>query len=522
MEQANFDTEKKEKDLELFNLQCKVEQLTRQIDNQEAIFNQNLKQIQEICIDCLKSRPYRVAYFLHRISMQVRYGGEHEKRDFNKWISAKILNKPRRSKYNPFIDILDIYNGIYREINNKNLDYYKELLIKKFTPMKDGVYFDYISKEYERLDRVTEKSDLENNSTKLVYSIIKNSKYKGIIIYPPVIPWEPFQTPQQLLVSFAKRGYLCFFTEHDGEGHKGVFCLEKNLWAVPESDLLKAIHDKEVIIMLTWMGSIPFVSHIQNAKIWYHILDQIDIFTFYDYSYESMHNEIIKKAEWTSYVSKPLTKYLENRADAIYLPNACHAEELIEIKKTKCPADFSEIVKSGKPIIGYFGWIDEWMDFNILMEVAEEKPDCQFVMIGPINYNNKKVSDAMNQLKKQRNIYFLGRKKYEDLPGYAKRFNIAIIPFLINDMMDCVSPIKFYEYCAYGLPTITSYMPEMDNYRCSFVECYRTKKEFVKLIDLFLDENTQIEAQKKAPKIALENTWISRIKTMETAFAGGK
>ena len=128
---------------------------------------------------------------------------------------------------------------------------------------------------------------------------------------------------------------------------------------------------------------------------------------------------------------------------------------------------------------------------------------------------SKGLKTAQQKLEKVSNIYLLGRKKYEELPSYAHRFTVATIPFQINEMMDCVSPIKFYEYCAYGLPTISSYMPEMAKCECDFVACYHSKEEYVSLIKQYIKPEILEKARKHAPEIAINNTWHARVKRME-------
>lgn len=270
--------------------------------------------------------------------------------------------------------------------------------------------------------------------------------------------------------------------------------------------------------MLTWMGSVPFVEHISNKKIWYHVLDQLDIFSLYDDSYLAMHNWMVQHSDWVSYVAKPLLKCLEGREDTIYLPNACHAEELISTSAGEVPEDMKSIMATGHPIIGYFGWIAEWMDYDLLEKVVKKRPNYEFVMIGPMDETKDIVSKGVERLKQYPNIHFLGRKKYEDLPAYARRFQVGTVPFLINEMMNCVSPIKFYEYCAYGIPTITSYMPEMESYSCEFVRCYHTENEYMQLLDEFVGDQVQAAAQKEAPLLALKNTWKARAKLIGALY----
>ena len=344
--------------------------------------------------------------------------------------------------------------------------------------------------------------------------ILESENYSDILIYPPVIEWEPFQTPQLLMKAFANAGWLCIWTEKTGESHNGVCKLQKGIYAVPEDVVVNTMRDKSAVILLTWMGSLPFVDKLNNCKLWYHILDHLSIFSCYDDSYVATHDYFVNISDYVTYVSSPLKKYANQRADKIYLPNACDAEELIAKKVYSIPKEMSEEIRKHK-VIGYFGWIEEWMDFEAIKYVASNRNDYYFVFIGPYA---ERVKCKIEELSKFNNIIFLGRKKYEELKGYSILFDVAIIPFNIDEMMDCVSPIKFYEYCAYGLPVICSYMPEIVNYESDCIKCYRTREEFLALLDEFTNESKKIKANETNPQVAITNSWSSRARQMIEAF----
>lgn len=508
------------------SLRAENENLAQQTDSIRNL-------VTAVCNDSLSSRPYRWAYFLHRAVQQGIRAPYAERKSYRQWLKAKLLHRPVEQedfKFNPFRKLLHAVgeNGgveagmaaapLVSQVDTRTAEAkIRKEYQKRIPDLKNGDFTNCIVHEagwMSCLDQTTINQSIAN----VLNSILDNAKYKGIVVYPATIPWEPFQTPQQLLISFANDGYLCIFCEKPGCDHKGVFLLHENIWAVPEDVFLKVIGQRLVYVMLTWMGSVPFVDHIPNKKVWYHVLDHLDIFALYDDSYLAMHNYVVRHCDWVSYVAKPLLACIPERKDSIYLPNACHAENLLNTTAGAVPEDLESIVNLGKPIIGYFGWIAEWMDFDTVRKVAMARPDYQFVMIGPADMSKEVVSVGIEKLKALPNMHFLGKKKYEELPAYAHRFNIGTVPFLINEMMDCVSPIKFYEYCAYGIPTITSYMPEMDGYTCDFVACYRTAEEYLQLLDQFLTEEVQQKAKKLAPKLALENTWHNRTNTMASFF----
>jgi glycosyltransferase involved in cell wall biosynthesis len=121
--------------------------------------------------------------------------------------------------------------------------------------------------------------------------------------------------------------------------------------------------------------------------------------------------------------------------------------------ETKIP---DEIARLPKPIIGYFGLIaDDWVDIPLLVHVARSFPTASLVMLG-------KVTMDVSALTREPNIHLLGRKPYADLPAYSKGFDVALIPFPVNEVTLNANPLKAREYLASGLPVISTAIPEVE------------------------------------------------------------
>lgn len=102
------------------------------------------------------------------------------------------------------------------------------------------------------------------------------------------------------------------------------------------------------------------------------------------------------------------------------------------------------------PRVGFFGVIDERMDIELVGELAEMRPDLQFVMIGPV----VKIDPA--DLPHMPNIHYLGGKSYDELPEYLAGWDVAILPFARNDSTRFISPTKTPEYLAAGKPVVST------------------------------------------------------------------
>jgi len=94
--------------------------------------------------------------------------------------------------------------------------------------------------------------------------------------------------------------------------------------------------------------------------------------------------------------------------------------------------------------------IDERFDTELLAKVAEMRPDWSFVMIGPV------VKIAAEDLPRRPNIHYLGPKTYAELPAYLSGWDVALMPFAMNESTEFISPTKTPEYLAGGKPVVST------------------------------------------------------------------
>jgi UDP-galactopyranose mutase len=111
------------------------------------------------------------------------------------------------------------------------------------------------------------------------------------------------------------------------------------------------------------------------------------------------------------------------------------------------PADQEDLPR---PRFGFYGVIDERFDTALLDELARMRPDWSFVMVGPV------VKIAEEDLPRRPNIHYLGGKTYAELPCYLSGWDVALMPFAMNESTQFISPTKTPEYLAGGKPVVTS------------------------------------------------------------------
>ncbi len=122
------------------------------------------------------------------------------------------------------------------------------------------------------------------------------------------------------------------------------------------------------------------------------------------------------------------------------------------LPETRVP---EKLARLPKPVIGFFGLVADWVDVELMAEMARRFPHGSLVVLG-------KVTTDVSELAALPNVHLLGRKPYEELPAYCKGFDVALMPFRINELTLNANPLKVREYLAAGLPVISTPIPEVE------------------------------------------------------------
>lgn len=176
------------------------------------------------------------------------------------------------------------------------------------------------------------------------------------------------------------------------------------------------------------------------------------------------------------------------------------------------PKTIAKIIGSTKPIVGYYGAIAPWLDYNLIHSAAQAHPEYEFVFIG-VNYQDG--LSLLNQTIK--NLHYLGPKDYKDLPALAAQFSCAIIPFSTGEIAKGTSPVKLYEYMAAGLPTVvTRDLEECKGY--DYVHVAKNSKEFSALLPQAITEINTPACRERLLAQANDNSWSKRAEDIAKAL----
>ena len=359
-----------------------------------------------------------------------------------------------------------------------------------------------------------------------------NSDIERIIIWRSSFGWNVplFQRPQQISKCFSKNKSLVFYEVSSATDDVDTIKKQRdNLYLVNFNNplfskiLMESIKmtDKPKYLQIystNWNMTLrEMTNYINNGfKILYEYIDDlnpllagtkelpINIKEKYEYimndtencfvvvTADEIENDVIKKRGSEKLV------FSCNGVDYDFFHNIN--------KNFRFDKDFNQILKENKPIVGYYGALASWFDYDMIKFLAKERPNYNIVLFG-IKYDDSLDKQGLENYK---NIYFLGSRDYNILKNYAYKFNVCTIPFLINDITKSTSPVKLFEYMAIEKPIVTTAMHECQKYKSVMIA--KNKKEFVKLIDnaICMDPKKDKDYFKLLKEEALDNTWNAK------------
>jgi hypothetical protein len=344
----------------------------------------------------------------------------------------------------------------------------------------------------------------------------------GIVVYPPSIGWRVslFQRPQQMALAYAKMGYLVFYGL-DHINNEGVMGLAKAaeriyLMAIPwgMTDLLEAIPHP---ITISYVYNFAWTRNLKDPAVVFEHIDELEVFTAAHRldDLEGWYEEAVREAELVVGTAYDLVdKIKEVRPDAVICPNGVDYRHFANHEPGPPPTDIADIAGGDRPIVGYYGAIAEWVDFDLIAHAADALPDFEFVFIGP-EYDAS-VKQHLGVFDRP-NVRWLGVKDYDELPAYLHAFDVATIPFVVNDVTHAVSPLKLFEYFAGERPVVTPALRECARYEAVLVA--QDPDDYVAKLRQAAVLRHDPEHLALLRRTARANTWEMRAGTLVDALA---
>jgi UDP-galactopyranose mutase len=224
--------------------------------------------------------------------------------------------------------------------------------------------------------------------------------------------------------------------------------------------------------------SLSFSAHLKASLVVYDCMDELSAFRGAPAELVEREHELLSRADvvftggYSLYEAKrALHDNVHPFPSSVDIAHFARARERLPE-----PADQVAIPH---PRMGFYGVLDERLDIDLIEKVAVLRPPWQLVLVGPV------VKIDPTTLPQLPNVHYLGGKAYNELPDYLAGWDVALMPFALNESTRYISPTKTPEYLAGGRAVVSS--PIVDVVRtygdCGMVRIAGTAEGFVQAIE---------------------------------------
>ena len=223
----------------------------------------------------------------------------------------------------------------------------------------------------------------------------------------------------------------------------------------------------------------------------------------------SSEEQLFREADLVFVTSEQLRQRAARFSSRVHLfPFGVSLEGFERVRESNdaLPEDVASI---RRPIVGYVGGLHQWVDCDLLCEVAQGMPDASIVLVGPEQAD-------MSALRRFSNVHLLGKKAHSDVPRYVKAFDVGLVPYRLSEYTANVYPTKLNEYLAMGTPVVATDLAEIRRFNADhgeIVAIATSPEAYVAAIRRVLKPSTDADREQRIA-VARTNSWRARIGAM--------
>jgi glycosyltransferase involved in cell wall biosynthesis len=243
-----------------------------------------------------------------------------------------------------------------------------------------------------------------------------------------------------------------------------------------------------------------YAGHLNERLIVYDCMDELSQFKGAPPELIAKERELLTRADVVFCGGRKM------RAKRLPLNPNCHfygtGVDIVHFGQTRS-ADLvvaPEIASLPKPVLGYFGVVDERLDYELLAKLADANPDWSVVMVGPW------IKVDPKDFPRRPNLHWLGGKPYTELPAITKGFDVCLMPFALNAATEYINPTKALEYMAAGRPVVSTALDEVKTNFADVARVAASHEEFIKWCKRETS-GPSVRRIERGVKLAAENTW---------------
>lgn len=256
------------------------------------------------------------------------------------------------------------------------------------------------------------------------------------------------------------------------------------------------------------MAVTAFAGHLGESLIVYDCMDELSQFKGAPPALIERERELLEVADVVFCGGRKMRdKRLRINPNSYFYGTGVDCQHFGTARSKSLPVA-PEIEELDGPVLGYFGVVDERIDYELLAALADANPKWHVVMVGPW----AKVDSA--EFPQRRNLHWLGGRPYEQLPALTKGFSVCLMPFALNEATEYINPTKALEYMAAGRPVVSTALDEVKSNFANVARIARSHEEFISLCMREVESPSQSRIA-RGLKLAAENTWEAILEKME-------
>ncbi len=253
----------------------------------------------------------------------------------------------------------------------------------------------------------------------------------------------------------------------------------------------------------------PLARLLNRLHGWPVVYDRMDLhgaFSTESPLMEAEDRRLVDEAQLVTASARSLAASVPvSGAPVLLLPNACEPADWMDARPS------SELENIPRPIIGFFGAIAEWVDTDMLVDLALARPGWSFVLVG------SSWGADVSRLEQLENVHLLGERPYTDLPSLAAHFDVGILPFKRNALTEAANPVKVYEMLALGMEVVATPLPELEPMQ-PLIRLATGRDGFLRAIEAALHEPDAGTLRSERRDFARNHTWEARARLLEEAL----
>jgi uncharacterized SAM-binding protein YcdF (DUF218 family)/glycosyltransferase involved in cell wall biosynthesis len=225
---------------------------------------------------------------------------------------------------------------------------------------------------------------------------------------------------------------------------------------------------------------------------------------------------LFREADLVFVTSERLRQRAAQFSDRVHLfpfaVNLAVFEKSREARET-VPADLAALKH---PIAGYVGGLHQWVDQDLLVEIATRLPKVNFALIGP-------EQTDVSRLKALPNMHLFGQRAHADLPRYVSGFDCGLVPYRITEYTANVYPTKLNEYLVMGIPVVATDLAEIRRFNSEhgpIVQVAESAEDYANQVTRAVAAVPLSSEVSRRIEVAESNSWERRLEKMSQLIDG--